>query len=203
MASLWAEKSGGRDAMMADMDEGQESYLGECAEYVRPTVCEYFRTPEDVFDDHIYPKGAWILYMLQRRVGNDAWWKGINKYLSKYRASVVATDDFRKCIEEASGTDLKPFFDQWVTGVGHPEFKVTQSWDEAAKKLTLIVQQIQPVGPVKFQDLETVRPVFQVSVDVEFQLPGGKRRPSRSGARADVADLRRAEDRPVDPTRPC
>src|SRR5262245_19901883 len=72
MASLWQEKAGGRDAMIADLDEGQDSYLRTCDEYVRPTVCEYYRTSEDVFDDHIYPKGAWILHMLQRRVGNDA-----------------------------------------------------------------------------------------------------------------------------------
>ncbi|HKS15908.1 MAG TPA: M1 family metallopeptidase [Planctomycetota bacterium] len=38
MASLWVEKTGGRDAMVADMDEGQEGYFRESAEYVRPTV---------------------------------------------------------------------------------------------------------------------------------------------------------------------
>ena len=173
MASLWQEKEGGRDAMIADLDEGQESYFRKSDEHVRPTVCEYYRTADDVFDDHIYPKGAWILHMLQRRVGNDAWWKGVNKYLTKYKGGVVSTDDFRKCIEEASGADLKSFFDQWVTGIGHPEFKVTPSWDDASKKLTLKVTQIQPIGPVKFQDLATERPVFQVPVDIEFHLPSG------------------------------
>ncbi|HKS15909.1 MAG TPA: hypothetical protein VJU16_01200, partial [Planctomycetota bacterium] len=37
----------------------------------------------------------------------------------------------------------------------------------------MTVKQIQPIGPVKFQDLATERPVFQVPVDVEFQLDSG------------------------------
>ncbi len=175
MEALWQEKAGGREAMVADLEDGLGWYLGESAEkYVRPTACEHYTWPEDVFDSHIYPKGAWILHMLHGRLGSDAWWKGVNHYLSKHRAGLVTTDDFRAAMEESSGQDLKRFFDQWVFKAGHPVFKVSAAWDDAAKKLTLTVEQIQKARPLVWKDLSTEVPVFEVPVDVEFETKAGR-----------------------------
>jgi aminopeptidase N len=57
------------------------------------------------------------------------------------------------------------FFDQWLYKMGHPVFEVTQSYDDAAKKLTLNVKQTQKV------DLLNEYPqadYFQAKVDVEI-----------------------------------
>ena len=175
MEALWQEKAVGREAFIADMEDGLGGYLSEAAnDYMRPTVCSHYTDPDDVFDSHIYPRGAWILRMLHDRLGNDAWWKGINRYLTKHRAGLVTTDDFRVAMEEASGQDLKGFFDQWLVKAGHPAFKVKADWDAGAKKLTLTVEQTQQARKLVWKDLETEIPIFSVPIDVEFETKGGK-----------------------------
>ena len=57
------------------------------------------------------------------------------------------------------------FFDEWLYKMGHPIFDITQSYDDAAKKLTLNVKQTQKI------DLDNAYPqteFFQTYVDVEI-----------------------------------
>ena len=176
MEALWQEKVGGREALVEDLRDGADSYLREAAErYTRPTACEHYTFPEDMFDSHIYPRGAWILHMLHTELGDELWWKGIRHYLQKHRAGLVSTDDFRIAMEEASGQKLKAFFDQWVWKAGHPAFKVTAVWDPASKTLRLETQQIQPARKLVWKDLETEIPIFHVSVDVEVETKAGRK----------------------------
>ena len=38
-----------------------------------------YASPDAMFDARIYPKGGWILHMLRRRLGEDAFWRGIRR----------------------------------------------------------------------------------------------------------------------------
>ena len=65
-----------------------------------------------------YQKGAWTLHMLRGVVGDEAFWSGIREYYRLYRDKNASTADFRRVMEEASGSDLGWFFDQWLTRGG-------------------------------------------------------------------------------------
>ncbi|HTF57538.1 MAG TPA: M1 family aminopeptidase, partial [Planctomycetota bacterium] len=176
MEALWQENVGGREALVADLEGGAGWYFTECKdEYMRPTACDYYTFPDDVFDAHIYPKGAWILHMLRTELGDDLWWKGINHYLTKHRAGNVTTDDFRVAMEETSKRDLKPFFDQWLFKAGHPAFKVTAKYEPNPGSVTLTVEQTQPARKLNWKDLHTEQPVFRVPVDVEIETAKGRK----------------------------
>ncbi len=56
---------------------------------------------------------------------------------------MATTDDFRQAVLAATGQNLDWFMDQWFYQAGYPEFKVTASYDTAAARLTLNVQQTQ------------------------------------------------------------
>ncbi|HEY3225892.1 MAG TPA: M1 family aminopeptidase [Planctomycetota bacterium] len=176
MEALWQESVGGREALVADLQDAANWYFGECKnEYMRPTACDYYTWPDDVFDAHIYPKGAWILHMLRSELGDDLWWKGIKHYLTKHRAGIVATDDFRIAMEEASGRDLKAFFDQWLFKAGHPAFKVTATFEPVPGRVTMTVEQTQPARKLVWKDLQTEQPVFRVPIDVEIETESGRK----------------------------
>jgi len=49
----------------------------------------------------------------RRLLGDDAFWAGVKDYLTTFAGHVAETDDFRKCLEKHSGTNLTKFFDQW------------------------------------------------------------------------------------------
>lgn len=62
----------------------------------------------------VYDKGALVMHELRGYLGEEKFWKGLKHYTQKYWGQSVETADFRKAIEEATGTNLSGFFKQWV-----------------------------------------------------------------------------------------
>ncbi|HEX5385866.1 MAG TPA: M1 family aminopeptidase [Gemmatimonadales bacterium] len=93
--------------------------------------------------NNIYPKGALVLRMLERTLGEQQFWKSIHLYLTRHAYGNAASDDLRRAILDATGQDLNWFFDQWVYQAGYPEFTVRSTYDSAARALTLSITQTQ------------------------------------------------------------
>ena len=122
----------------------------------------------DMFDGVTYAKGACVLHALRGLLGDEAWWKGIRRYVAAHKFQVVETDDFRKAMEAASGKDLKWFFDQWVYKAGHPELKVRWHFEDADKTVRVQVQQTQT--------LDDQTPLFRLPTTLEITEDVGKTR---------------------------
>jgi aminopeptidase N len=90
-----------------------------------------------------YQKGGWVLHMLRRKLGEDAFWKGIRNYYAKYNGGNANTDDLRKIMEQASGQDLRTFFNQWLFVAGHPQLAINWTYDADKKMINLVVEQKQ------------------------------------------------------------
>lgn len=97
-----------------------------------------------------YQKGAWALHMLRNLVGTDTFWKGIQTYYAEYQDLNASTADFRRHMEEASGMELKGFFDQWLRRGGQPTVELAWSYDAGRKKLDLSVDQTQDADSFSF-----------------------------------------------------
>ncbi len=70
-----------------------------------------------------YQKGAWFTHMLCQHVGEEAFHAGIRNYYRRYINDHATTNDFRKEMEQASGQNLKPFFDQCLYQGGNIKLK--------------------------------------------------------------------------------
>ena len=53
-------------------------------------------------------------------------------------------------MEQASGTDLAWFFDQWLKRPGMPKLSATWRYDPAAKQVEIDLQQTQAGAPFRF-----------------------------------------------------
>ena len=93
-----------------------------------------------------YQKGGWVLHMLHRKLGEEAYWKGIRSYYTKYNGGNANTDNLRAELEKASGQNLEQFFKQWVYTGGAPHLKYGWLYDEKKKVLdiTIVQEQIHP-----------------------------------------------------------
>ena len=87
-------------------------------------MCRDYEEPIDLFDRHLYEKGGLVLHMLRRELGDETFWRGVNRYLVRHAGGIVETNDLMRALEEVSGRSLERFFDQWVYRPGHPELKV-------------------------------------------------------------------------------
>jgi len=62
----------------------------------------------------VYDKGAWVLHMLRRLVGDETFFATLRAYRRRHERGNATRADLRAVFEELSGRDLKQFFDQWV-----------------------------------------------------------------------------------------
>lgn len=61
-----------------------------------------------------YSKGALFLAEVRKKVGDEAFWNSVRNYTQAHTGGVVTSRDFQRAVEQASGSDLQPLFDEWV-----------------------------------------------------------------------------------------
>jgi hypothetical protein len=76
-----------------------------------------------IFRAIVYNKGAMVLHMLRRLVGDRAFFAGLRRFYADWRFRKAGTDDFRASMEAESGRDLRPFFETWIYGTSIPRVK--------------------------------------------------------------------------------
>ena len=79
-----------------------------------------------VFDAISYSKGASVLRMLSRMLGEDVFLQGVSRYLKKHLYGSAVTRDLWNGISEASGKDVSQIMDNWVLKQGFPVLTVTE-----------------------------------------------------------------------------
>ncbi len=75
---------------------------------------------QGMFDVLTYQKGASVLRMLERYLGEDRFRAGIRRYLNDHRLGNTDTADLWDAIEAASGEPVRQVMDTWITQGGFP-----------------------------------------------------------------------------------
>lgn len=94
----------------------------------------------------VYEKGAEVIRMFHTLLGADTYRKATDLYFSRFDGQAVTTDDWAKCMEDASGKDLSQF-KLWYSQAGTPEVSSKGVYDEKAKTYTLTLRQDIPDTP--------------------------------------------------------
>lgn len=73
-----------------------------------------------------YNKGAMVLHMLRKKMGDDNFYQGLRNFLAHpdLAFNYAKTSDFIPIMEAASGLDLTEFFNDWLYNQGYPSFTV-------------------------------------------------------------------------------
>ena len=124
-AALYAQRSRG-DRVFADMlrqfrrwslsesDQGPV-HLGSRLGLVK-------RDPR-VFRALVYNKGAAVLHMLRRLLGDEVFFRGLRRFYMDRRYQKAGTEDFERAMEAESGRVLDRFFERWIYGSGIPRVR--------------------------------------------------------------------------------
>jgi aminopeptidase N len=145
--TLWFEYKYGKDAGDAENYSGMRAYLqGDNAK--KDLVRFYYSDREDMFDAVSYSKGGRILHMLRNYLGESAFFKGLNLYLSTNKFKSAEAHHPRLAFEEVSGKDLNWYFNQWYFGNGHPKLNINYSYQQDKKLAMVVVKQTQNTGKI-------------------------------------------------------
>lgn len=117
---------------------------GPLAHNVRP---ESFVEINNFYTATVYEKGAEIIGMLRRLIGDEAYYKGCDLYFTRHDSQAVTIEDWLACFAEVTGRDLTQF-KRWYTQAGTPRLTLREDWDNGTLRLTFT----QTTPPTPGQD---------------------------------------------------
>jgi hypothetical protein len=136
-AALYAERERGPDTFATVLRQ-----MGHWAIVMSPQGPVYLgyrlghiKGESRVFRALVYNKGAMVLHMLRRFVGDEAFFAGLRDFYSTWRYKKAGTDDFRVAMEHASGRPLQRFFDRWIFDSAIPTVHFTSTTDATRQEL--------------------------------------------------------------------
>jgi hypothetical protein len=121
----------------------------------------HIKTDLRVYRAIVYNKGAAVLHMLRRLLGDEAFFAGLRRFYDDRRFQKAGTDDLERALEAESGRTLDRFFERWIYGTDIPRiaFKSTIGDGQVTVRFT------QPTDNV-----------FDLPVTVTLTLADGKTR---------------------------
>lgn len=151
---LWNEAEYGPEAAAYYRLGQMRSYLEEdSSRYRRPMVTHIYREAIELYDRHIYEKGACVYHMLRQTLGEDLFWVSIRAFVQTHAHQTVETSDLVRALEVTTGRNLQPLLDQYVFRGGHPDFKVSYTWEATTQTAQVTVQQTQGSAEEELFDL--------------------------------------------------
>ncbi len=129
----------------------REANARKAGAVIDPAVVE----PAAKLSAFTYQKGAWVLHMLRRMLGDESFFRGLRQYYRAHAGGTATSDDLRHALEGAAGRPLQVFFRQWLARAGIPDLRLEWSWDGTGAVVD--VEQAQPGEPYEI-DLELAFP---------------------------------------------
>ncbi len=142
MTNVYLENKYGADTLKKRLIKDRVKVLKFEAMRLTPVV-DTSHNYMELLNANSYEKGGWVLHMLRRKLGDTVFWKGIRIYYRKYENGNASTNDLREVMEQASGKDLKPFFNQWLFTAGHPQLNITWKYNATVHSVSLKITQSQ------------------------------------------------------------
>ena len=125
----------------------------------------------------VYEKGAEVVRMQAKLLGPVDFRKATDLYFARHDGQAVTTEDFVRCMADASGRDLSQV-QHWYDYAGTPRVRVAAEYVAAAASYTLDVEQSVPDTPG-----QTAKPPFLIPIvtgllggngqDLPVRLQGG------------------------------
>ena len=136
----------------------------------------------------VYQKGAEVVRMQANLLGPGTFRRAMDLYFERHDGQAVTTDDFVRCMEDASGRKLTQFR-RWYDQAGTPELTVADEYDATGRTYTLRVRQSCPPTPGQPDKLP-----FHVPFAVGLLGPDGSDLPLRLEGEAAAAGTTRVLD---------
>ncbi len=175
---IYMEATYGRDRFVEGMEVSRTRVLRYYGRNpTSPVVDTTLTISNRLLSTNSYQKGAWVLHMLRRLLGDDVWWAGIRTFYIRHQNGNALTVDFQNVMEEVSGEDLSWFFNQWIFQPGQPRYEGFWHYDATAGELKIEVSQAQTDGTF-----------FRMPVEIGVYFPG------EDAPRIEVLELNRREN---------
>ena len=138
LTQLYLEHRGGFDALRAGMASSRERIRRHARnDPVSTVVPAKVDDLMELLSVDSYQKGAWVLHMLRRKVGDVVFWDALRAFYEAYRDGNASSGQFQELVArvwsdesgrplQAARHELSRFFAQWLHRPGHPRLEVSR-----------------------------------------------------------------------------
>ena len=113
---------------------------GPLSHPVRP---ESFQEINNFYTATVYEKGAELIGMLKRLVGDEGYKTALDLYFAKHDGQACTIEDWLVVFEEATGRDLSQF-KRWYSQAGTPTLSVAEDWQDDGTYTLTFTQSLKP-----------------------------------------------------------
>lgn len=171
---LWTEQEYGKDdAAYYRLNQARNYFSEDSSRYRRPIVTHIYREAIELYDRHLYEKGACVYHLIRTELGDELFKKAIQTFVQDNAHKTVETIDLLRALEKSTGANLLPLFDQYVFRGGHPDYKVSYSWDNQNKLAKITVKQNQATDSDKLSETN----LFDLKIPIGFGYKPEKKSP--------------------------
>jgi aminopeptidase N len=167
-SALYAQKAHGEDTFVEMLRQFRKWALAESDQ--GPVHLGYrlghIRGEEKVFRALLYNKGAAILHMLRRLVGDEAFFNSLRRFYFAQKFEKAGTNDLQLAFEAETGRPLTRFFERWIYGSALPRLRYATTIDE--REVTVRFEQL---GTLVFDLPVTVTVTYVDGRSVEVVVP--------------------------------
>ncbi len=159
------------EALYTEHVNGFNSYQNYMANYEYyssgSVYLEDVSDPFNVFQSIIYDKGAYVLHMLRKVLGDSIFFDAIYNYATNdsFIYKLATTEDFKLICEVESGQNLDYFFDQWIYDERYPRYIYNYEYDQPTGSLGIAI--------VQTQGILGWREVFTMPMDIKIEFEDG------------------------------
>ncbi len=155
---------------------------GPMAHPVRP---DSYMEINNFYTVTVYEKGAEVVRMQANLLGPEGYRRATDLYFERHDGQAVTTEDFVRCMEDASGRDLSQFR-RWYSLAGTPEVEVSATYDAATGIYRLDFTQSCPDTPG-----QNDKPPFHIPLEIALLSRSGGELPLQlAGESAAVGGVR-------------
>ncbi|KCV83135.1 aminopeptidase N [Actibacterium atlanticum] len=119
---------------------------GPLAHPVRP---ESYVEINNFYTATVYEKGAELIGMLKRLVGDDGYSQALDLYFDRHDGDAATIEDWLKVFEDATGRDLSQF-KRWYSQPGTPRLHMSEAFEDGTYTLSFA----QDTPPTPGQDVK-------------------------------------------------
>jgi aminopeptidase N len=174
-AALWTRHAHGDAAFDAEMATIRRQVLADSVVARRPVLDTAQRDYLRLLNANSYQKGGYILFMLNRQLGDSAFFAGLRAYYLTYRDGNASSDDLRRALEAASGAPLTTFFDQWLRRPGVAVASAGWAYDASAGTVAVGVLQTGAAAPYALSIPVVVTDATGAMTRVTIDIPSSAR----------------------------
>lgn len=114
--------------------------------------------------NYAYRKGAWVLHMLRKILGDSQFFQALAAYRAAHEGGAATTPDFVAIVEQVAGRDMDWFFNPWIYDPGAVSYRSSSTMTTANGRSYLLVKLEQTQS--------TTYPTYNMPVDLRYTVGG-------------------------------